>query len=190
MPKSQLILGALLFALTLTMAVRVADEEIDRAVTPRRDTPAQEQAEAAAAAGTKAAAPAPSPAAAPAQSAAAPSGGDIAQRLKEASAARGEQAAHKCGACHTFGEGQPAHVGPNLRGVVGRKVATFPGFAYSDALKTLGGIWTDARIDTFITKPQAYAPGTKMGFPGDPDPKDRADIIAYLNSISPGAPPP
>ncbi len=186
MPKTQLILGALLFALTLTMAVRVADEEIDRAVTPRRDTPAQEQAEAAAAAGTKAAAPAT----APAQSAAAPSGGDIAQRLKEASAARGEQAAHKCGACHTFGEGQPAHVGPNLRGVVGRKVATFPGFAYSDALKTLGGIWTDARIDTFITKPQAYAPGTKMGFPGDPDPKDRADIIAYLNSISPGAPPP
>ena len=188
MPKSQILLGALLFALTLTVAVRVADEQIDRAVTPHPDTAAQLRAEAVAAAGLKGAAP--QEPAAPAAPAAAPSGGDIAQRLKAASVARGEQAAHKCGACHTFGEGQPAHVGPNLRGVVGRPVASFPGFAYSDALKKLGGTWTDTRVDAFITKPQAYAPGTKMGFPGDPDPRDRADIIAYLNSISPGAPPP
>jgi len=64
------------------------------------------------------------------------------------------------------------------------------GFAYSDAVKGLGGTWTYEDLDKFLTKPSAFAPGTKMGFPGLPSGDDRANAIAYLRSISPKAPPP
>ncbi|MDA8230772.1 MAG: cytochrome c family protein [Magnetospirillum sp.] len=183
----QKIAGGVLFALILFQGVRIVGDSIDKAVTPHAETQRQEAAEAAAAAGVKA--PATPQPAAP-QSAAAPPVEPLGARLAKASVAAGQEAAKKCGACHSFAEGAPNRVGPNLHGVVGRKVATAPGFTYSDALKKLGGVWTDDRIDTFITKPQAYAPGTKMGFPGDADPQDRANIIDYLNSISPNAPPP
>ena len=63
-------------------------------------------------------------------------------------------------------------------------VAAEPGFAYSDAVKKLGGNWTPEDIAEFIYKPSAYAPGTKMTFPGLPKPEERADVIAFLNSKS------
>lgn len=86
----------------------------------------------------------------------------------------------KCGGCHSV---EANRIGPRHRDVVGRKVASVPGFDYSDALKKLGGVWTPARLDTWLRNPQAMAPGAKM-FLTVPDPQQRRDIIAYLASVS------
>ena len=85
-----------------------------------------------------------------------------------------------CAACHTLTQGGPNMTGPNLYGIFGRKTASLASFDYSDALKAAGGSWDPARIDTWISGPQAMVPGTRMSFPGLKDAKDRADVIAYL----------
>jgi cytochrome c len=90
----------------------------------------------------------------------------------------------ECAACHTTAEGGPNMTGPNLYGVFGRKAGTQPGFAYSDALKAAGWTWDAPHIDTWITDPRAMLPGTKMTFVGMKDPKDRTDLIAYLNAAT------
>jgi len=105
--------------------------------------------------------------------------------LASASVDRGAQTAKQCVACHNFQEGAGAKVGPDLYGVVGRPVASAPGFNYSAALKTLGGTWTFDALDKWLTKPSADAPGTAMTFAGLSNAKQRADVVAYLNSLSP-----
>jgi cytochrome c len=105
--------------------------------------------------------------------------------LASASADRGAQVAKQCQACHNFQEGQGPKVGPDLYGVVGRPVASAPGFNYSAALKKLGGTWTFDALNTWLTKPSADAPGTAMTFAGLSNPKQRADVVAYLDSLSP-----
>ena len=86
----------------------------------------------------------------------------------------------QCAACHTAGEGGPNMTGPNLYGIFGRKAGTAANFSYSDGLKAAGWTWDAAHIDTWITDPRAVIPGTRMSFAGLKDPKDRADVIAYL----------
>jgi cytochrome c len=86
----------------------------------------------------------------------------------------------KCGGCHSV---EANRIGPRHRDVVGRKVGSLPAYDYSDALKKLGGVWTPARLDTWLRNPQAMAPGAKM-FLSVPDPQQRHDIIAYLASVS------
>ena len=77
--------------------------------------------------------------------------------------------------------------GPNLYGVVGHPVAERrPRFAYSAALRHVGGVWTFARLDAWLTNPAAFAPGTTMTFAGLPDGQDRADVIAFLNTQGSG----
>jgi cytochrome c len=71
-----------------------------------------------------------------------------------------------------------------LWGIVGRPVASVAGFAYSDAVKALGGDWTYEKLNQWITKPAAMAAGTKMAFPGEPEATKRADILAYLQKQS------
>ncbi|MDR3439183.1 cytochrome c family protein [Telmatospirillum sp.] len=112
------------------------------------------------------------------------------QRLAAASVDRGQAIAKKCLSCHSFDQGGGAKVGPNLFGVIGRTKATFPNFAYSEGFKKLGGAWSYEDLDTFLTKPSAFAAGTKMTFAGLPSGEERADVIAYLRSISPAAAPP
>jgi cytochrome c len=108
----------------------------------------------------------------------------IEKLLASAAVDKGEQAAKKCQACHTFTKGGPNRIGPNLWGVVGRPKASEPGFAYSDALKKKSGNWTIDDLSEFLANPRTFAPGTKMAFVGLPRGSERADVIAYLNSLA------
>jgi cytochrome c len=98
--------------------------------------------------------------------------------------ARGEVVFQKCYACHSVVPGETGLPGPNLAGVVGRRVASEPGFAYSPALVALAGqggrIWTEAALDAFLRAPEEVAPGTAMTLVGLRDAAERADVIAFL----------
>jgi cytochrome c len=104
--------------------------------------------------------------------------------LASASVERGTQVAKQCQACHNLQKGQGAKVGPDLYGVVGRAVASVAGFNYSAPLKAKGGTWTFDALNIWLTKPSADVPGTAMTFAGLSNPKQRADVIDYLNSNS------
>jgi cytochrome c len=106
------------------------------------------------------------------------------QRLAEADVKRGEGAVKVCQACHTFGKGEPNRVGPNLYGVVGRPKHSEAGFNYSAAMKGQSGEWTPEELDKYLANPRGVVPGTAMSFAGLPRGKQRADVIAYLNSKS------
>jgi cytochrome c len=108
----------------------------------------------------------------------------IEQLLAKAEVGRGENSAKKCAACHTFTKGGRPHVGPNLWGVVGRPKASEAGFNYSAALKAKGGNWSIDDLNQFISNPRGYLPGTNMTFAGVPRGSERADVIAYLNTLS------
>ncbi len=111
----------------------------------------------------------------------------LAVLLANASVDNGKQIARKCQACHELTKGGASSDGPVLYGVVGRPSGTIPGYDYSDTLKAMaakGEIWTYERINKFITAPRKFAPGTKMPFLGLPKPEDRADVLAYLQTLS------
>lgn len=97
-------------------------------------------------------------------------------------AAAGEKVFAQCKACHSAVKGQN-RVGPSLAGVVGRKSASVAGFNYSPAMKGKGVSWTEANLNSYLTKPSAYVPGTRMAFAGIADAKKRADVIAYLKTL-------
>ena len=88
----------------------------------------------------------------------------------------------KCQACHKVEDGQNG-VGPHLYGVVGREIAAVDGYSYSDALSGKDGAWDAAALDAFLANPREWAPGTKMSFAGLRKEDERANVIAYLNSI-------
>lgn len=88
-----------------------------------------------------------------------------------------------CSACHTTSADGANSMGPNLRGVVGRKAGTAPGFQYSEAMKGSGIRWTPQELNSFLTDVTAKVPGTLMPFPGLPDAQDRQAVIAYLKSL-------
>ena len=125
------------------------------------------------------AAPSEAPAAA-----AAPPEEPLPALLAKADAKKGAQDAKICTTCHTFEKGGAAKIGPPLWGVVGRPIASLPGFAYSDSVKALGGDWTYEKLNDWIKDPRAIASGTKMAFPGEKEAQHRADILAYLQTVS------
>ena len=115
---------------------------------------------------------------------AAPAEMPIADALATASVQRGAEVAKQCQACHNLQEGQGPKVGPDLYGVVGRKIASVETFNYSAALKGKSGTWDFDTLNTWLTKPSAFAPGTAMTFAGLPSEKQRADVIDFLDSLS------
>lgn len=121
----------------------------------------------------------------PAQGEAAkPAEAPIETLLASASTEHGAQVAKQCGICHNFQEGQGPKVGPDLYGIVGRKVASIAGFNYSAALKAVNGTWTFDALNKWLLDPRADVPGTAMTFAGLANEKQRADVIAYLNTLS------
>lgn len=96
----------------------------------------------------------------------------------------GERISRKCTSCHTFDQGGAAKQGPNLWNIVGSDVAAVPGYDYSSALQGLGGVWSYDRLSDYLAGPRAYAPGTKMTFAGISDIAERADLIAWMRTLS------
>ncbi len=170
------IIGATLFALLVFFAARTLSDIIFAVHAP--ETPGYEVAVTETEAGRppkelKAAVPLP-------------------QLLAQASAEKGASVAKKCAACHTFEQGGPNKVGPNLHGIIGRPIASQAGFSYSPAMqeyKGKAGTWTYKDLNEYLTSPKAVVPGTKMAFAGIPNDGQRADLILYLREQSPSAPP-
>ena len=109
----------------------------------------------------------------------------IEKLLQTASAEKGAAAAKKCAACHGFEKGGPNRVGPNLFGTVNEKPGEGKGgFNFSAAMKAKGGTWTFAELNKFIANPKGTVPGTAMGFAGIQKDSERADVIAYLRTLS------
>ncbi|GAC1328617.1 MAG: cytochrome c family protein [Beijerinckiaceae bacterium] len=163
------IAGGLLGTLLFTMALAVASDGVfshPKIAKPGYDLPAAEEA-------SLETGNAPAAAATP-----------LPERLAKADPKKGEATAKACAACHNFEKGAAAKIGPPLYGVVKRPKGSIAGFAYSDALKAKGGNWSFDEIDHFIANPKGDVPGTKMAFAGEKDPQKRADVIAYLRSLS------
>ena len=108
---------------------------------------------------------------------------DFAEIMAAADPAKGEKVFRKCSACHKVEDGANA-VGPYLYGVVGRPVDSADGYASdSGALEKSAETGTPENLNAFLTKPAGFAPGTTMGFAGLPKIEDRANVIAYLDSL-------
>lgn len=112
----------------------------------------------------------------------------IADLLATANVEQGAAVFKKCQACHSGEKGGPNKVGPDLWDLIDRPVAEHEGFAYSAGMKEFskGGTekWTYDNINHFITSPKKFVKGTAMGFAGLPKDEDRANVIAYLRTLS------
>lgn len=161
----------------------LAKDPVPFPATPAASAQKASTAATAGAAGTAVAAASPNPAPGGATPADAP---DISALLASADVDAGKSSMAKlgCVACHSVNEGGKAGIGPNLYGIVGAPHGHMEGYAYSAALKAKSGPWTFAELNEWLLKPSAYAPGTKMSFAGIANPKVRADVIAYLRTLS------
>ncbi len=107
----------------------------------------------------------------------------IATLMASADVAAGEQVFKKCAACHTINAGGANGIGPNLYGVMGEAVGQGRGgYAFSEALKSVGGTWGFENMSAWLASPRRFANGTKMSFAGLSSPEDRANVIAYMNA--------
>jgi len=104
--------------------------------------------------------------------------------LAKADPKKGENLVKACAACHSLdASGSAKATGPSLYGVIDRAVAS-TSFSYSDAMKAKGGKWGYDQINAFLANPKGVVAGTKMSYAGEKDAAKRADIIAYLRSLS------
>ena len=96
-----------------------------------------------------------------------------------ADAEAGKTVFNKCKACHQIGKNA---VGPDLKGVIGRKSGTAEGYKYSDAMSKAGLTWDAATLKEYLADPKAKVPGNKMVFAGIKDPTDEDNLIAFLET--------
>lgn len=121
------------------------------------------------------------------EGAAAPEATPLPVLLAKADVAKGESVSKKCGACHSFEKGGPNKVGPDLWAVVGRDIAHAPGFAYSQGMQEFAAkekTWTYDHLYAFLANPRGVVNGTAMSFAGVKNDQERADLIAYLRTLS------
>ena len=112
--------------------------------------------------------------------------------LASADATQGAEQAKKCGACHDLTEAGANKTGPGIYDVVERVIGSHPGFAYSPVMQehqAKGDTWTYENLNQFLISPKGFAPGTKMTFAGVKNDQERANIIAFLSTLS-GTPKP
>lgn len=164
--------GAVLFTLLVTLGVAILAEELFHPHHPEKPgyevAIAEDGAPGAAEAATEEVTPLP-------------------VLLATADAAKGEAQFKKCQACHTVDEGGANKVGPNLWNIVDRLMGSHEGFSYSSEMeehKAAGDLWTYANLDHFMEAPKKFMPGTAMAFAGIRRPNDRADLLAYLQTLS------
>lgn len=108
----------------------------------------------------------------------------LAVLLASADPAAGANTAKQCGACHDFTKANTNKVGPGLWDKINHPIGKHDGFAYSPAMAGHGGEWDYEALDKFLTSPKGFLPGTKMAFAGLTRPQQRANVIAYLRSLS------
>jgi len=102
-------------------------------------------------------------------------------------AERGAEIWQDCVACHQIGSDATDWVGPHLNGLFGRRAASHEGYPYSESLERMGadGLeWSFETLDAYIENPLSLVSGTRMAYPGMPDPQDRADLLAFLRTYS------
>jgi len=113
--------------------------------------------------------------------------GGNALALDAGDAAAGAKVFKKCQACHSAVAADGNKIGPNLHGLVGRKIATAEGFNYSEPMKAKGaegGVWDEATLEQYLRDPKAFVPKNKMAFAGLKKDSDLANVIAYLKEAS------
>lgn len=165
--------GALLGTVFVLMSVSIASEGIFHSGHPEKEGFAivAEEGGAEAAGGGEAAAGTP-----------------IATLLASADAAAGEGVFKKCASCHTSEKGGPNKVGPNLFDIVNRPIASHEGFSYSAGMTTFSEghkiLWDYDHLNFFLEAPKKHVPGTAMGFAGLKKEDERANLIAYLRTLS------
>ena len=111
------------------------------------------------------------------------------QPLVKGDPRNGEQVYARCMACHSLTENR---IGPRHCGLFGRRAGTVAGFDYSPAMRRSKIVWNAQVLDRFLADPMKYVPKTAMAYSGVPDPKERADLIAWLKeaTASPASCPP
>jgi cytochrome c len=109
-------------------------------------------------------------------------GPDLLTLIASADVGKGERVFGKCKACHKLEDGANG-TGPHLWGTVNRAKGAVDGFGYSDALGSMGGSWGYEELDAFLANPKGYVAGTKMSFSGLKKPEERANLIAYLETV-------
>ena len=108
----------------------------------------------------------------------------IAAAMANANPQKGQQVAKVCLQCHTFEKGGANKIGPNLFGIMAVNIAAVPGYQFSQALAAhKGEKWDPEKLNVWLFRPQDFAKGTKMSFPGLPKVQDRADVVAYMESL-------
>lgn len=114
--------------------------------------------------------------------------GDLVQTaLDSGDVEAGERVFRKCKACHQVGEGASARVGPPLNNILGAPLGTSEEFTYSDTvieMRDAGTTWTIENLDVYLLRPRDFIEGSRMTFPGLRKDEDRANVIAYLASLT------
>ncbi len=115
-----------------------------------------------------------------------PAESDFQALLVRDEVSRGAQIARACMVCHTASEDMENNIGPNLWGVVGRPIASAPGFDYSERIMRREGVWTPDALNGFFMENKTFDQGSHRAFGRLKRPSDRAALISWLKTLNSG----